>query len=303
MYNVICKTLENQPLNTYSSMKTGGNAKLLLLPTSIDELKRAVLQLRKDNKKYIILGNLSNVIVPDTGLDVAVIITTNVKDFSVTALNSEKTLVYSACGIQLSRLALDMCKRGLSGLEFAYGIPGTVGGAAFMNAGAYGGELCDVVESIDVLDKDGNVVKRTREECQFGYRTSVFQKNNDVVLGASLVLTKKAADECVTIAKDFMSRRIDKQPLEYPSCGSTFVRPVGYFAGKLIEDAGLKGFAVGGACVSEKHAGFVINKDNATTDDVLNLMRQVRQKVLQNSGVTLEPEIRILDNNGEICSL
>jgi UDP-N-acetylmuramate dehydrogenase len=211
--------------------------------------------------------------------------------------------VYASAGVSFTKLALDMSKIGLSGLEFAYGIPGTVGGAVYMNAGAYGGEAKDVIDYVRAADKNGNIVTLTAEECEFSYRKSAFHNNGLVILGAHFRLRKADAEKCVSDAKEFMQRRIDKQPLEYPSCGSTFKRPEGYFAGALIEEAGLKGFEMNGAAVSEKHAGFVINKNGATTQDVLSLMRYVRERVRENSGVTLEEEIKLLATDGEFYRL
>ncbi|MBR2021619.1 MAG: UDP-N-acetylmuramate dehydrogenase, partial [Clostridia bacterium] len=216
---------------------------------------------------------------------------------------SDETAVYAEAGVSFTKLALDMCKRGLSGLEFAYGIPGSVGGAVYMNAGAYGGETKDVIKNVRVLDKNGNVLTLSNEECDFGYRKSIFHNDEYVILGAEFELVKKDAESCVAAARELMQKRVDKQPLEYPSCGSTFKRPEGYFAGALIEEANLKGYSVGGAQVSQKHAGFVINKGGATTADVLSLMREIQQTVREKSGITLEAEIKLLDKNGEFFSL
>ncbi len=275
---------------------------MLCLPQSIEELKSLVTYLRTKGKRFVVFGNLSNVLVPDEGLDCIVILTGGVRDFCLTQTQSG-AIIRAGAGLSLTKLSMDMCKRGLSGLEFAYGIPGSVGGAVFMNAGAYGGEICDAVVSVTAFDKENNVREFTREECEFSYRHSAFQTNGCIILEAVLELKEKEAEKCIAEAKDYMQRRIDKQPLEYPSLGSTFVRPVGYFAGKLIEDAGLKGYSVGGAQVSEKHAGFVINKQNAASDDVKALMRDIIEKVYEQSGVTLSPEIIILDKNANRCAL
>jgi len=173
----------------------------------------------------------------------------------------------------------------------------------YMNAGAYGGEAKDVIKSVRVLDKEGNIKTLSNDECCFGYRKSLFQNGEYVIVGAEFGLERKNADECLGAARELMQRRIDKQPLEYPSCGSTFKRPEGYFAGALVEEAGLKGYRIGGAAVSEKHAGFVINYDNATTADVLCLMREIRRIIQEKNGVTLEAEIKLLNKDGEFFPL
>ena len=289
----------NKEIKNLTSMKTGGVAKECYFPENESELVEIIKTLKDENKKYIVLGNMSNVLVPDGTLETAVVITTDMKSVKMTS----ETTVYAEAGASFTALSLEMCKTGLSGLEFAYGIPGSVGGAVYMNAGAYGGEAKDVIKCVRAIDKDANIVTLSKEECDFSYRHSLFQNDEYTILGAFFELTKKDADECVKNAKELMQRRIDKQPLDFPSCGSTFKRPEGYFAGALIEEAGLKGYCVGGAKVSEKHAGFVINYDNATTDDVLSLMRSIRDKIYEKNGVTLEAEIRLLDNNGDFFSL
>ena len=289
----------DKEMKTISSMKTGGKAKNAYFPENVDELVQIIKQLRKENKKYVVVGNASNVLMPDEDLQVPLVVTTKMNRVEFLG----ETCVFAQAGVSFTKLSLDMCKKGLSGLEFAYGIPGTVGGAVYMNAGAYGGETKDVVKSVMALDKDGNVVEISNEDCVFDYRKSLFQNDEYIILGAVFELKKANADECVNTAKELMQKRIDKQPLEYPSCGSTFKRPEGYFAGALIEEANLKGYSVGGACVSEKHAGFVINKDNATTQDVLDLMRYVRRTIKEKNNVILEAEIKLLDKNGEFFEL
>ncbi len=289
----------NKEMKKHSSMKTGGIAKCVYFPETEEELCEIIKKLKEEKEKYIVLGNMSNVLLPDEEIEVPLVVTTEMKRVEM----KDESSVYASAGVSFTKLAIDMCKCGLSGLEFAYGIPGSVGGAVYMNAGAYGGEAKDVITKVHALDLDGNVVEFSNRECDFGYRKSVFQKNGFVILGAEFSLSKADAEECVKNAKEIMQRRVDKQPLEYPSCGSTFKRPEGYFAGALIEEAGLKGYSVGGAQVSEKHAGFVINRDNATTDDVLSLMRHIRENVKAKKGVTMEAEIRLLDKNGEFFSL
>ncbi len=291
--------ISDKEMKTYSSMKTGGCAKCVYFPETEEEICEIIRSLKSQNIKYIVLGNMSNVLLPDEQIEVPLIVTTDMKNVQML----DDTTVYASAGASFTKLAIDMCKKGLSGLEFAYGIPGSVGGAVYMNAGAYGGEAKDVIKSVRALDKNGNVVTFTGEECAFGYRKSVFHNDEYVILGAEFSLAKKDADECVKCAKELMQRRVDKQPLEYPSCGSTFKRPEGYFAGALIEEAGLKGYSFGGAKVSEKHAGFVINYDNATTNDVLSLMRKIRSVIEEKNGVTLDAEIKLLGTDGEFFSL
>ncbi|MBQ7399438.1 MAG: UDP-N-acetylmuramate dehydrogenase [Clostridia bacterium] len=289
----------DKEMKNYSSMKTGGMAKCAYFPENETELCEIIKSLKSENKKYIVLGNMSNVLLPDEKIEVPIVVTTEMKSVKV----SDETAVYAEAGVSFTKLALDMCKRGLSGLEFAYGIPGTVGGAVYMNAGAYGGEAKDVIKNVRVLKKDGSVVTLSSEECEFSYRKSIFHNDEYVILGAEFELVKKDADECVNAARELMQKRVDKQPLEYPSCGSTFKRPEGYFAGALIVEAGLKGYSVGGAQVSQKHAGFVINRENATTADVLSLMRHIRKTIFEKNNVTLEAEIKLLGTDGEFFLL
>lgn len=289
----------DKEMKTLSSMKTGGRAKNAYFPENKEELSAILKQLKEKNEKYIVLGNMSNVLLPDEDMEAALVVTTDMKKVEMTGECS----VYADAGASFTKLAYDMCKTGLSGLEFAYGIPGTVGGAVYMNAGAYGGEAKDAVRSVCVLDKDGNVKTLSNDECCFGYRKSLFQNDEYVIVGAEFSLERKNADECLGIARELMQRRIDKQPLEYPSCGSAFKRPEGYFAGALVEEAGLKGYRIGGAAVSEKHAGFVINYDNATTSDVLCLMREIRRIIQEKNGITLEAEIKLLNKDGEFFPL
>ena len=227
----------DKEMKTLSSMKTGGIVKYTYFPENTEQLAQTVRQLNSENKKYVILGNASNVLLPDEELNVPLVVTT--KMMSVEPLDD--VTFFAEAGVSFTKLSLDMCKKGLSGLEFAYGIPGTVGGAVYMNAGAYGGETKNVVKSVKVLDKYGKILDIPNEKCGFDYRKSIFQNDEYVILGAVFQLCKKDASECVKAARELMQKRIDKQPLEYPSCGSTFKRPEGCFAGALIEEANLKG--------------------------------------------------------------
>ncbi len=293
----------NVDMSAYSSMKTGGVAEKCFFPESVEEFCDNIRQLQENNEKYYILGNMSNVLIPDGVLKFVPVVTTKLKYYFVKETD-DAVLCRAECGVSLTMLAYEMSKKGYSGLEFAYGIPGSIGGAVFMNAGAYGSEVKNVICEVETLEiKTGKKVSFTCEECKFGYRTSIFQNGEYAVLGATFKLTKADFSECLKNAKEIMQKRIDKQPLEYPSCGSTFKRPEGFFAGKLIQDSGLMGCSIGGAQVSEKHAGFVINRNDATTDDILKLMRYVRKTVYEKFGVTLEEEIKLLDENGEIFKL
>lgn len=288
--------ISNVDLSKYSSMKTGGIAEKCFFPESVTELCDVISELENNGERYHVLGNMSNILVPDEKVEFVPVITTNMKNTAITENDDGSVSVYAECGVMLTKLAYEMCKKGYAGMTFAYGIPGTVGGAVFMNAGAYGSEVSAVCEYVDYFDvANVKTCRINASECGFGYRKSIFDENNYVILGASFRLNKGNADELVAEAKETMQKRIDKQPLEYPSCGSAFKRPAGYFAGALIEQSGLKGFTVGGAQVSEKHAGFVINKNGATTKNVIDLMEAVRKKVYEDHGVELEPEIRVLE--------
>ncbi len=290
----MCKTRYNVPMAGYASMKTGGVAPIAFFPASEKELVETVRTLTREKKRVYVLGNLSNVLLPDGTLPFVPVLTTAVRTKTVMRTPSGAD-VYASCGVGLTALALEMCKANLDGLSFAYGIPGSVGGAVYMNAGAYGSDMSAVVRSVRFYDIDSDsVCEIESKDCAFGYRTSAFSKRRGVILGATLSLKNDENGEALANAKEFMRRRTEKQPLEYPSCGSAFKRPEGYFAGELIEKCGLKGFAVGGACVSEKHAGFVINKGGATSADVEAVLDGVRERVSERFGVLLEPEIRIL---------
>ena len=280
---------ENECLAPYCSMKAGGNAKYLVLPKSEEELISAIGKFRNEGEKYIVAGNCSNLLFPDEGFDGAVIITTGIRGISV-----GEGVITAYCGETLSTLARVAMENSVSGFEFFHGIPGTVGGGVYMNAGAYGGELSQCFVSGEFLDENGEKIKLTSEEMEFGYRKSILQRKKLTLLSASFRGTEGIKSEIKNKMDEFMASRKAKQPLEYPSCGSAFKRPQGNFAGALIEQCGLKGYSVGGAKISEKHAGFIINYDKATATDVINLMDSVTEIVLANTGIRLEPEIRII---------
>lgn len=281
---------ENINLAPFCSMKAGGNAKYLVTPKSEAELVESVRYFRERNEKYIVVGNCSNLIFPDSGYDGAVIITSAMRGISV-----DSGIITAYCGETLSTLARFACENALTGLEFCYGIPGTVGGGVYMNAGAYGGELSQRFVKGKFLDENGGIVEIEANDMAFGYRTSRMNSENIVLISASFDADKGNKDEIRAKMDELMSKRKASQPLEYPSCGSAFKRPTGYYAGALIEQCGLKGANVGGAEVSEKHAGFIINKNNATATDVIGLLKLVADTVFEKTGVKLEPEIRIIE--------
>ena len=280
---------ENAPLAPYCSMKVGGNAKYLVLPKGEEELISAILYFRRTGEKYIVVGNCSNLIFSDAGYDGAVIITSGIRGMSI-----ENGVITAYCGETLSSLAKFACENSLTGLEFCYGIPGTIGGAVYMNAGAYGGEISQRFVSGRFLNESGDIVTIKLDGMDFGYRESRLNHENLIMLSASFTAEKGIAEEIRVIMDGLMAKRKSSQPLEFPSCGSAFKRPVGHFAGSLIEQCGLKGLTVGGAQVSEKHAGFIINRENATASDVIALLGLVSDTVFEKTGVRLEPEIRII---------
>ena len=284
------RVLQDEPMKAHTTFRVGGNADYFVCPNSIDEVKNVVALCKEEQMPYYILGNGSNLLVGDKGFRGVII--QIYKEMNAIEVKEDKVIVEA--GALLSRIGNVALEESLTGFEFAAGIPGTVGGAVVMNAGAYGGEMKDVLETVTVLTPEGDVIVLENAELELGYRTSIIAKKDYIVLGA--VIKLEHGDK--TVIKEKMTelkiQRTTKQPLEYPSAGSTFKRPVGYFAGKLIDDAGLRGFQVGGAQVSEKHCGFVINKDNATAADIVELMKQVADIVKDKFGVELEAEVKRL---------
>ena len=278
--------VKDEPMSRRTTFKIGGNADVLVKVKSSDELRQVLSLAKEFEVPYFVLGKGSNLLVSDKGIDGVVICLNGLDEIKI----SGNTVVCGA-GASLRSVCLAVQKASLSGLEFAYGIPGTVGGALYMNAGAYGGEMSQVTVSATAFDKDGNEIELSLADMQLGYRTSVFKNSGLIITDVTFNLNEGDANEIKVAMDDFFGRRRDKQPLEYPSAGSTFKRPEGYFAGALIEQNNLKGVSVGGAQVSEKHAGFVINKGGATCDDVLSLIEKVQDVVKSADGVTLEPEV------------
>ena len=276
------------PMSKLTTFKIGGPADVLITPKSREQLS-SVLSLCTDmDVPYMIIGKGSNLLISDDGMDGAVIKLSGALD-EIKLI--DETTVYCGAGAQLSALCTFCCEHSLSGLEFAFGIPGSVGGAVFMNAGAYGGEMRDVVTDADYVSPDGEFGRISDERLDFSYRHSAFSNSANIIVGAVFKLKRDDKTAIKARMDDFMSRRKDKQPLQYPSAGSTFKRPEGYFAGALIEQSGLKGYSIGGAEVSEKHAGFVINKGGATCKDVSDLMKHIADTVFEKFGVRLEAEV------------
>lgn len=281
---------EGEPMAAHTSFRIGGPSALMLLPASAEELTEVLRLLHARGVRPLLLGAGTNVLAPDEGLPGVTVLTRGVSAIEQTGPDT----VTACCGALLSRLAVFAQERGLAGLEFAHGIPGTVGGGVFMNAGAYGGEIRQVAVRTTVILPDGTLKDYAGEEQGFRYRGSAFQAAEGTVLRTEFRLTPGDPAEIRARMQDLAQRRRSKQPLELPSAGSAFKRPEGHYAGVLIEAAGLKGFRIGGAAVSEKHAGFVVNLGGATAADVRALLAAVQQRVFEQSGVMLEPEIRLL---------
>ena len=277
----------DEPLCNHTTFRVGGKADAFLSVRNEEELRKAVLLCKEYGVPFLILGNGSNLLVSDNGYRGMVILVG--KDMSEIAVDGNKITVMA--GATLGSVAQAAAKNSLGGMEFASGIPGTIGGAIVMNAGAYDGEMKMVVDEVRVLTQDGEPFTLSNEELEFGYRTSRVKKEKLIVLSVTLLLQPQKQEDIYEKMNDFAARRREKQPLEYPSAGSTFKRPEGMFAGKLIMDAGLRGYSVGDAQVSEKHCGFVINKGNATAKEISTLIYDVQDKVKESFGVTLEPEV------------
>lgn len=286
---IICK--QNEPLAQYTTFKIGGEAKLFCVPATQQQLVNTIKELHQSGMRYYLLGNGSNVLFSDKGFDGAIIhLGKSLGDISV-----KGNAITAQTGALMGRLSQAAAQNGLAGLEFAAGIPGSVGGGIYMNAGAYGGEISDVLKQVTFLDETDAVRTLSADQLEFGYRTSAFAYHPWCILEAEFVLTPGNKEEITAKMRDFMHRRKEKQPLEWPSAGSTFKRPQGAFAAALIEQCGLKGYRVGGAAVSEKHSGFVVNLGGATCADVLQLTEDVARIVQQRTGYKLEREVRVIE--------
>ena len=296
IYELLCgcaggeNVRRQEPMSLHTTFRIGGPADLFVTPGSIQAVADSIRICKETQTPYAVIGNGSNLLVSDTGYRGVIIqIGRNLNQVSV---NGEE--IRAQAGAMLSVIAKTALSESLTGFEFASGIPGTLGGAAVMNAGAYGGEMKDVLTEVTVLTREGEIRTIPAEKLEMGYRTSLAAKNGWIILEAVLKFQKGDAEAIRGRMEELKMQRVTKQPLDLPSAGSTFKRPEGYFAGKLIMDAGLRGFTVGGAQISEKHCGFVVNKGGATADDVRNLICAVQKKVQEDAGVKLEPEVKFL---------
>ena len=285
-----CTLLFDEPMAKHTSFRIGGPVSVMAFPKSVEQLQALLKVSALLDAKPVILGAGTNVLAPDAGMEQLVIC---LKDALEGMEKLDETRIRVSAGVTMTRAAVFAANHGLSGLEFAHGIPGTVGGGVYMNAGAYGGEVCQVCESVDVLWPDGTVQTLSNAEMGFGYRHSILEENQGIVLSAVFALNPGTTEEIRGKMKDLMGRRSASQPLDLPSAGSAFKRPVGGYAAALIDQAGLKGYRVGDAAISEKHAGFAVNLGNATASDVRALLEQVSDIVFDKSGIRLEPEVRI----------
>lgn len=279
----------NAPMKKYTSFKVGGAVDLLVKPETYEEVSKVIGLCEERKIPYYIIGNGSNILVKDGGVRGVAIKLSKLDGITI---NGEEIIVQS--GAAIGEVSLKSRDASLTGFEFACGIPGTIGGAIAMNAGAYNGEIADIIDTVTVMDHKGKIIKLTKDQLELGYRTSVVLTKNYIVLEATFKLKKGEYEKVAGRISDLMRRRREKQPLEYPSAGSTFKRPEGFFAAKLIEDSGLKGVSIGGAQVSEKHSGFIINKGNATAKDILDLIHFVQKTVKSKYDVNLDTEVRII---------
>ena len=280
----------DEPMAKHTSFRIGGPAEVMAFPKNREELSRLLKMSALMDCKTAILGAGTNVLAPDDGISGLVIC---LKDALDGMELLDETHLRVAAGVTMTRAAVFAANHGLSGLEFAHGIPGTVGGGVYMNAGAYGGEICQVCQSVDVMDPDGTVHTLTNEQMGFSYRHSCLEESGQIVISAVFALEKKDSASIKETMRELMGKRSGSQPLDLPSAGSAFKRPVGGYAAALIDQNGLKGFRIGGAAVSQKHAGFVVNLGGATAEDVKQLLQQVSDKVFSTTGICLEPEVRI----------
>lgn len=293
IFEKYAEVFENENLDKYTSFKIGGPAKTLLIPNDEKSLINIIEICKENNLRYIILGNCTNILVSDKGYDGIVIMLKN----TLNNIEVQDNIIRAGAGATLREVANKALDHELQGFEFAHGIPGSVGGGVTMNAGAYDGELKDIVTSVRLIDENLNVIELSNEEMNFSYRTSIAQESSYIILSADFKLSKGDKVKIKEKMDDLWNRRVTKQPLECPSAGSTFRRPVGYFAGKLIDDSGLRGFTHGNAGISEKHCGFVINKGGATAKDVKETIEIVQKIVKDNFGVELRREVKYVGDN------
>lgn len=284
---------ENEPLAPHTSMKIGGSCDIFTKPATEEQICEIIKLCRRDGIPYFVMGKGSNILVSDNGYRGCIILIE--PDMHMGEISVNGNTITAAAGAGLKSVCMAALENELTGLEFAYGIPGSVGGALFMNAGAYGGEMKDIVTACRYIDENGELCTITAQELSLSYRHSCFSGRKCVITSVTMELKKGSRDEIKAKMDDLMQRRRDKQPLEFPSCGSTFKRPEGYFAAALIEECGLKGYTIGGAQVSEKHSGFVINRGGATSKDVLKLVAHIKDTVREQKGVELECEMLVLE--------
>lgn len=282
--------LENEPMSAHTTFRIGGPADMFVSVRSISEVRELIKAAKETMTPFMVIGNGSNMLVSDKGIRGLVIhIGKDLSDISVSG-----NIITAQAGALMSKVASEALRAELTGFETLSGIPGSLGGGLFMNAGAYGGEIKNVVKSVTYIDESGEIYTVSNEECKFSYRHSIFCDGGKYILSAELELKKGDPSEIKAAMDDYNNRRKEKQPLSMPSAGSTFKRPEGYFAGRLIEDCGLKGYRVGGAMISDLHAGFVVNTGNATASDVMTLIDDIRDMVRKKFGVELEPEVRLI---------
>lgn len=282
----IGEIIENEELKKHTTYKVGGISNAVIYPENVTKLKELIKYIKENNIKYKIIGNGSNLLFSDKKFDGIIIKLNKLNDLQI-----DKNVVVVESGYQIIKLSMICASKGLSNLEFASGIPATVGGAIHSNAGAYNSEMSDVVSEVTVLDKNLNIITLKNEECNFAYRYSIFKDNNDyIILSAKIIMKESNKDEILKLIEERKKRRIESQPLEYPSAGSVFRNPEGLSSWKLIDDLGLKGYSVGGAKVSEKHANFVINYNNATANDIKSVIEYVQKKVKEKYNIELKVE-------------
>lgn len=300
MLNKLRKIVSNEnlfidePMGKHTTFKAGGKAALYITPGNIMELSSVIKLFNIENYPYYIIGNGSNILVKDSGYEGAIIkIGSNFNTIEINDIE-EGALVKAGAGATLGAVAVKVYEKGLTGMEPLGGIPGTVGGAVTMNAGAYGSEIKDIIVDATVIDKNGEIKVISREELELSYRHSIIAQKEYLVIESTFMLKKGNKEEILSSMNDYKSRRLDKQPLELPSAGSTFKRPEGYFAGKLIMDAGLRGYRIGDAMVSEKHCGFVVNVGECKASDIIELIEYIKKTVFEKYGIELEPEVKII---------
>lgn len=289
-FSLLCQVKFDEPMSAHTSFRIGGGAEVMAFPKTKEELAQLLQVCLQAQIKPVILGAGTNVLAPDAGMPGVVICLKDGLD-GMECLEGQRIRVMS--GVTMTRAAVFAANHGLSGLEFAHGIPGTVGGGVYMNAGAYGGEIKDVVESVEVMDFAGQIRQYSPEEMGFAYRHSVLEEMDAIVISAIFRLREENPETIKETMRQLQAKRSASQPLDLPSAGSAFKRPVGGFAAAMIQDAGLKGFQVGGAAISAKHSGFAVNMGGATAEDVKNLLAQVSDIVFEKTGIRLEPEVRI----------